>query len=431
MNSVAVIGAGWSGVTAALKLSRAGLKVTLFEAARIAGGRARRVERDGRVIDNGQHLLLGAYERTLSTIRSVHPAGNIPLITLPLVLESAPDSALPLQLQTPNIREPLNLLIGLLTAKGLSGTEKGATIYWASRTLNGGTVDASLTVSALIASQPIKIRALLWEPLCIAALNTPPETASAAVFVEVLRRTFSGTRNASQMLIPESDLTMLLPEPALAEVVANGGEVCLGSAVVSVREMQGRVCVALREGSQDFDAVIVAVAPQHVPRLLADEASTAAVVASLECLTYEPITTLYFEFSYAAPSPHEGSPMRMLDGEPGQWLFWSRRIDGSWRAGIVISAHRRTDDETALVDAALLQLSRSYRLPRPRWQFVITEKRATYACTPKQTALLSSLPKRVGDIHFAGDWCCPELPATIEAAVIAGERAADAVLNGK
>ena len=428
MKSIAVVGAGWAGVAAALTLSRAGAKVSIYEAARVPGGRARRVDRDGRSVDNGQHLLLGAYARTTSLIRSVHSASEVPLLTLPLTLSSAPNLTTALGIRSPHMREPLNLLVGLITANGLCATEKVSAIAWAARTLRESAIDPSMTVATLIARQPITTRQLLWVPLCIAALNTPPESASAVVFVEVLRRTFAGEKNASRMIIPTSDLTACFPTPALAEIEARGARVQTGAAVASVINSQNGASVVLRDSTEHFDAVIVAVAPQHVPRLLEREPAAHCIVDPLRTLTYEPITTLYFEFPFATPSPDNGVPMRMLNGEPGQWLFWSRLRSGAWRAGVVISAHKRGEDEAALISNTLQQLARSYRLPLPVWQFVITEKRATYSCSPAQSTLLRSLPKRVGCIHLAGDWCFPELPATIEAAVISGEQAANAAL---
>src|SRR5476651_2243038 len=82
---VAVVGAGYAGLAAAICLVRAGHAVSVFEAGRTPGGRARRVEYRGALLDNGQHLLLGAYHETLALMREVGvPDGA--LLRLPLAL---------------------------------------------------------------------------------------------------------------------------------------------------------------------------------------------------------------------------------------------------------------------------------------------------------------------------------------------------------
>ena len=174
MTRVAVIGAGWAGATAALMLARAGIHVTVFEANSIAGGRARVVEKAGHVFDNGQHLLLGAYGRSLAMIDSLHAAhsaDDAPYLRLPLMLRSAPNTPLALSLVAPKLPAPIHLLAAIVTAKGLSFSEKFAATSWAARQLRGGSISASATVSQLIENQPLRVRQLLWEPLCIAALK--------------------------------------------------------------------------------------------------------------------------------------------------------------------------------------------------------------------------------------------------------------------
>ena len=68
---VAVVGGGWAGIAAAVELTASGVATTLFEAGRVLGGRARSVTVDGRTLDNGQHILLGAYHDTLALMRRV------------------------------------------------------------------------------------------------------------------------------------------------------------------------------------------------------------------------------------------------------------------------------------------------------------------------------------------------------------------------
>lgn len=427
MNRVAVIGAGWAGAAAALMLARAGRRVIVFEATKTLGGRARVIDKDGRQFDNGQHLLLGAYERSLALIGSLHGSIDAAILRVPLGLNTAPGVASPLHMQAANLAAPLHLLAAIATARGLSVSAKFSTLVWAGQHLRGRVISDAATVSEIISGQPESARCLLWEPLCIAALNTLPDVASARVFVAVLRRAFTGDKRASDLIIPRIDLSRLVPEPAMAEVVKLGGEIHLASPVLSISQNGASVRVAVREDIHEFDRVVIATGPQHVSRLLNDEPAAQRIGRALSELKYEPITTLHFEFDEVAPSASTG--MLMLDAAPGQWLFWQQRPNRHWRASVVISAHHRTQRETELTTATLAQLRRSYQLPEPVWHTVITEKRATYACTPDQVRMLITLPKRIGNVLFAGDWCYPELPATLEAAVISGEQAAQSILD--
>ena len=428
MKSVAVIGAGWAGAAAALTLARAGRKVTVFEAAKSVGGRARNVEHDGRNFDNGQHLLLGAYTQTLVLIGSVHANLHEVFLRIPLALNTAPSLDSPLQLRAPRVIAPLHLLAAIATARGLSMADKVSTLFWAARHLRGTPLklDDTRTVAEILATQPEPARRLLWEPLCIAALNTAAHTASARVFINVLQQAFNGDASASDLIIPTVDLAQLLPTPALAEVTRLGGDVRLGQAVMSVHQDAFTATVTTRDDRENFAAIVIATGPQHVARLLGDSPEQQAMAGALTALKYEPITTLYFEFAHAPASVSTG--MLMLDGNPGQWLFWQRRPNGHWRASVVISAHHQHETASDLLTCALSQLRRSYALPAPVWHTNITEKRATYACTPAQSALLATLPARIGQFFFAGDWCFPSLPATLEAAVISGKNAAQSLL---
>jgi hydroxysqualene dehydroxylase len=431
MTRVAVIGAGWAGAAAALTLARAGVNVAVFEAAKSVGGRARGVEKDGRNFDNGQHLLLGAYQRSIAMITSLHEDVDQVLLRTPLALNTAPGVAASLTLRAPRFLAPLHLLSAIVGARGLSLADKFSTLIWAARYLRYarpvGLQNDLATVADILIGQPEAACRLLWEPLCVAALNTPAATACAQVFIHVLRQTFMDDANASDLLIPRVDLSQLLPLPALLEVTRLGGEVRLGCPVMAITRDSRQIMLATRDETRSFDRVVVATGPQHVARLLAGDPESRDVVATLGALTFEPITTLHFEFSCTEPSA--STAMLMLDGDPGQWLFWQRLGTGHWRASVVISAHHRSDADDSLTEHTLAQLRCSYRLPAPTWHQTITERRATYACTPSQHKSLSALPKRMGRLHFAGDWCFPALPATLEAAIISGEDAARLILT--
>jgi len=140
---VAVIGGGWAGCAAALTLAEAGVTVTLFEASRTLGGRARAVEIDGFSLDNGQHILLGAYEHTLQLIDRLHSTDG--LWRLPLALDQPPDFGL----ACPRLPAPLHLLAGLLGARGLNWREKLTAARWAHTLLRDTVASDRLTVSQL------------------------------------------------------------------------------------------------------------------------------------------------------------------------------------------------------------------------------------------------------------------------------------------
>jgi len=161
---VAVVGGGWAGCSAALTLAEAGVAVTLYEASRTLGGRARAVELEGQPLDNGQHILLGAYEQSLQLIERLHPA--TPLWRLPLTLEQPPAFSL----TCPRLPAPLHLLAGLLSARGLNWREKLAAAHWAHTMLRDTATPRELTVSQLTRTQPEKLRNALWHPLCVSPL---------------------------------------------------------------------------------------------------------------------------------------------------------------------------------------------------------------------------------------------------------------------
>ncbi|HET9462745.1 MAG TPA: FAD-dependent oxidoreductase, partial [Thiobacillus sp.] len=254
-SSVAVVGGGWAGCAAALTLAEAGVAVTLFEASRTLGGRARAVELEGLLLDNGQHILLGAYEQTLQLIaRLQSTASPDGLWRLPLTLDQPPDFSL----ACPRLPAPLHLLAGLLGARGLSWRDKLAATRWAHGLLNDTDTPDHLSVSQFTRNQPEKLNRLLWHPLCVSALNTPPDMASAKIFRDMIRAAFGGHNRHSDLLLPRRDLTALFPAPAAARIIELGGEVRLPCRVTTLTAAADAVTVGTRDGSAAYSHVILA-----------------------------------------------------------------------------------------------------------------------------------------------------------------------------
>jgi|GEM_PF-21236 len=212
---VAVVGAGWAGLAAAFALKRAGWDTEVFEQSPVLGGRARKavIARRGLVLDNGQHLMLGAYRHILELMREIGVDSNQALLRLPLQLTTL-DGALHLAVNTAH-PGPLRLPLALLRMKGLSIGQK----YVLFRTLlqlqlTGWHVAPDTTVLAWLQKQrqPTALIRLFWEPLCIATLNTPIVDASMALFAVVLRDSLAAGADASDLILPRVDLSALWPE---------------------------------------------------------------------------------------------------------------------------------------------------------------------------------------------------------------------------
>ena len=418
---VAVIGAGWAGLAAAVTLAEGGAQVTVIEASRFLGGRARRVELDGIALDNGQHILIGAYTETLRLMRLVGVDPDRALSRLPLELRTADG----FRLKAVALPAPLHLLGGLLMAKGLDLRERLLAAQLVARLHRDRYRLASdETVAALLArhGQTGKLRASLWDPLCVSALNTPAERASAQVFANVLRDTFSGGRAASDLLLPRTDLGTLFPEPAANWLATCGGEILLAAPVRGVQRSERAFVLNGGGSARMYDRVIIACAPRHAAALLVGHERLTLLAAQLEALAFEPIHTVYLRYPERVSLPF---PMLGFTGGLLQWAFDRGALTGERGlvAGVLSASGRHEAlSHPDLAAAIHAELAAHLPLPSPSWTRVIAERRATFSCTPglERPAAETPLP----GLLLAGDYTEGDYPATLESAVRSGVAAA-------
>jgi hydroxysqualene dehydroxylase len=424
--TVAVIGAGYAGLAAAIELTRRGAAVTLFEANKTPGGRARRVEYRDALLDNGQHLLLGAYRATLALMREV----GVPLRAYrrePLTLRIAGA----LDLVAPRLPAPFNLAAALLFARGLSWRDRyGALRFALALRFASGAALEELTVTALLDrhGQTEAARRLLWEPLCVAALNTPPRIASARVFARVLRDALFRRRADSDLVLPAVDLSALFPDHALTWLGERGAEIVPGRRITRLAREGGKWIVHSPEGVRTFDRLLCATGAHEAAVLLADAPGCDELAVRLGTIAHEPIATVYLQYDTRVRLPFA---MMGLTGGHVQWVFDRDALSGNHGLlAAVISAsgpHRELDGDVLgtivhrEIDAAFGPL------PAPRWSKVITEKRATFACTPDVFRPNGDTP--APGLFLAGDYTEGPYPATLEGAVTSGQRAAGLVLQ--
>jgi squalene-associated FAD-dependent desaturase len=412
---VAIVGGGYAGMAAAVELASSSVAVTVFEASRVLGGRARAVELSGITVDNGQHLLVGAYRETLRLMAKVGADPKRHLLRLPLAIEF-PGA---MQLAAPRLPAPLHMLSALCLARGLSAAEKWQAIRFMTMLQRRRFVLANdLPLSQLLdqQGQSATVRRYLWEPLCVATLNTPIDNASSQVFANVLRDTLAADRAASDFLLPTTDLSQLFPEPAASYVTARGGKVQRATRITAMRRENKNWWIGT-EGP--YEHVILAVAPYQVGSLIDGMPELDAVAAQLSAFTWEPIVTAYLAYPATVRLPR---PMLAFADAHTQWLFDRGQLGG--KPGLmaaVISArgrHMDLDNDTLAARihdeiAALIP-----GLPAPGWQRVIVEKRATFSCTPGLSRPISRTA--LDGLWLAGDYIESDYPATIESAVRCG-----------
>ena len=415
-------------MAAAVTLAARHVPVTVFESAKHLGGRARGLWHNDTQLDNGQHILLGCYHHTLNLIEQV--GGNIDQDFLRLPLQLTLHKRF--KLKAARLPAPLHLLAGLLTAQGLSVAQRllASRFMLAMRHLNY-TLPHDISALELLSAQlqDDALISLLWQPICISALNTPLQKASAQVLLNVLKDSLAGLRSDSDMLLPRKDLSALFPNRAAEFVKRRGGKVITSCTIVGlipdlnhIELLTAQACPELgRRDSQRFSHVICATSPTAAARLL-DIPQFTSIAQQIKAIPQQPIYTVYLQYPENIYLPH---PMLGLDRCVTQWLFDKGQISGQHGLiAAVISAqgiHQELEHDLLAKKVAQELHDQLGILEAPLWHKVIAEKRATFSCEVNllRPAPATSNPRLI----LAGDYIQGNYPATLEGAVMSGIQA--------
>lgn len=411
-----VVGGGYAGMAAAIRLQQAGYSVTVLEAAKQLGGRARGVELAGARLDNGQHLLLGAYTELAAYLALVHEPGTVPLMRLPLEWRDPAGFRLCL----PPWPAPWHVAWGLLRAQGWQWRDKWAAlrlVTYLRRQRFMPPDEQSVAKLWRCTGQTTRTITDLWHPLCLAALNTPPHLASSRVFAAVLRDSLLGARTASDAWLAQVDLGALFPEPAARWLQERGGWVhCRQRVLRLLPQVYGGWQVETSQKVWSAAVVVLAVAPQHVAALLPSLPALSEWRECLERFCFEPIATVYFQCPATVRLPH---PFYALSDGWGQWVFdrgHSLPHQAGWLAVVISSSGGwQSLDKTSLCAAVWAQLRTHWDLPPYRFAQLIVEKRATFAAYTN--LIRPTVETGVEGLWVVGDYVAGEYPATLEGAV--------------
>ena len=412
--TVHVVGAGLAGLAAAVELAAEGRGVRLYEAGRYAGGRCRSYldAELGCRIDNGNHLLLAGNRRALGYLERIGALDT---------LEGPADAVFPFMDAKTARRWTLRPNRGIvpwwiLSAKRrVPGTQ--ATDYLAIRALRRADPSARV-VEAL--DRENGVFRCLWEPLAVASLNTSADLASAGLFWRVLAETLGRGGAACRPLVPRDGLSETFVDPALAQLRAQGAEICFGARLRALHFALDRVTelvfdtgpVGLSRGDSLILAVPAAVAARLVPALTVPDA-------------YSPIVNAHFRCAVPTDSPYF---VGMIGGA-AEWIF--RKREG---LSVTVSAAGRVVDQPAeeLRDLLWHDAALAYRLPAspvPPAR-IVKERRATFLASPAQLLRRPAPTTRWKNLLLAGDYVDTGLPAAIEGAIASGYMAAGRVFAG-
>jgi len=428
---LAVVGAGWGGMAAAVRAAQAGHAVTVFEAARTLGGRARSVAAAGAdgqplALDNGQHILIGAYTECLALMRTVGVDVDAALLRLPLALCYPDGSGLAL----PDTAPPWDALAGMARARGWSLGERLALLARAARwRIAGFACPPGASVAALCAGLPPHLVREFIDPLCVSALNTPAAQACGATFLRVLRDSLFAGRGGSNLLLPRASLGALLPEPAAAWLQARGHGVLTGQRVHGLAQQPDG---GWQVDGTPFDAVLLATCAQEAARLAGQAQAPAALqpalhgwAAQARALSFGAIATVY-AMQPQARGPLLARPMLALRSRalrPAQFVFDRHQLGGPpGLLAFVVSAFE--GERHGLAAQVLEQAREDLGLAALQPLQTVVEKRATFVCSPG----LQRPPQHIAPRLLAcGDYVAGPYPATLEGAVLHGGAAVQAV----
>lgn len=438
-----VIGSGFAGCAAAVRLAERGLRVLLVEEAPRLGGRATSfLDREtSERVDNGQHALFGCYRDTYDLLGTLGMADRAPLQSS-LSVTMADESGRSATLSCPPLPAPWHLIAGVLRWSALGLADRLAVMKLRRFLLDvqrqgpaavASAVPPSLTVTAWLQrhGQTARLCDWLWRPLAIAALNQSPDAAAAASFVRVLGELFAPDPRAAAIGLPTVPLDELFAGPAQAFVKARGGVVVLRAPARVV--VDGTQVTGVRVGDAFVAAsvVISSVAWHAFGRLFDGEPPQPlrSIAADAARMPASPIVTVNLWLDRATTLP--GAFIGLVNG-PMHWIFAKNQVFGSHAEHLSVVASGADDllrrDNADLAALAHDQITRAVvalRGTSVRRAVVVREPRATFSLAPGAPPRPSTETELRG-FYLAGDWTDTGLPGTIEGAVRSGFAAAAA-----
>jgi squalene-associated FAD-dependent desaturase len=447
---VAVVGGGLAGITAAIALAETGAQVTLLEARPRLGGATCSFNRDGLVVDTGQHVFLGCCTAYRGLLSRLGMTAHAPLQDRFDVTVLAPgyDPGTPrrARLRRTALPGPLHMLPALARYSFLSFPERAVVSRpaLALRRLDPAdpALDAQRFGDWLAAhGQDDRARRVLWDLFSVSALNIAGDDASLALAATVVKTGLLGRNNAADIGVPALPLGELHGDAAAAALAKLGAQVMTAAKVSAVEAGQDpdagfrvRLAHSAQAAEIAADAVVLAVPHEAAARLIPPGALPAGTVASWAGLGASPIVNVHVVYD----RPVTDLPFAAAVDSPVQWVFDRTRISGLDRQATAgkpqyLAISLSAADEYADVPAAqlrerfvpaLAKLFPAARQAEVTEFFVTRERRATFRQAPGTARLRPGAATQLPGLVLAGAWTATGWPDTMESAVRSGLAAA-------
>ncbi|MFA5804369.1 MAG: hydroxysqualene dehydroxylase HpnE [Melioribacteraceae bacterium] len=427
MKRVIVVGGGFAGLSASVYLAENNFEVTLLEASPKLGGRAYSIynQKFDDYFDNGQHILMGCYEETLSFLGKINSTDNIDFQNS-LHVQFVGKGGEVFELNAYKKFYPLNLFFGILNYKALSIKERLKVIDFFldlmccySCDLKNKTVKEWLECKRQ-SENTIKS---FWEILVVGTLNTTIEKASAEIFSEVLQRIFLNGNKAATIILPKTSLEKLYLENAIRFIKSMNGKINLSERVDRIEVKNNKILMIVTENKSysDFDFVIMAL-PEYAAKKIMDNSN---ITLDLPEFEYSSILNVHI---WLKENPFKEKFYGFISSQI-HWLF----NHGKHISLTTSSAENLINLENSEIIRHFCSEIELY-FPIFRTEMVIDskvikEKRATFIPNIASTEKRKNFNWQLENFLLAGDWTNTDLPATIESAVLSGKIAALQVIS--
>lgn len=429
--SVIIAGGGWAGLATALELTSHQVPVRLFESAPQLGGRARNVPFGELTVDNGQHLLIGAYSETLRLLELIGAVESELFLRTRLRLKVV-EGEEALVMQAPPLPAPLHLAWAQLSAEGLTIKERTTALLMSLRlTLSNFSLRNDISVAELLHRhhQGDTITRRFWEPLCIATLNTPITRASAQVFLRVLKDSFTHRRHDADLLIPRELLGDLFPERVADYLKTRRVTIETRHRLEALEIINEKLdSITVCGETIACNHLVIATSPHAAAKLIKGHKSLAPLQKQITGLGSQPITTLYLQYQ----TGHRlEEPIIGMSGTISQWLFDRHECGQPGLIAVVISAEGEHDhwDNATLTSQVIKEIRQQFpHWPEPLQSRIIRERRATFECCVGIESRRPGNTTPVEGLWLAGDYTDTGYPATLEGAVRSGITCAQRII---